>query len=147
MIILFFASFLLYVHLHVHVLSLFLPSANIFLSHLIFSLFLLLLILFLFCILPPLSLLSSLSLPLLFLFRQVRGNTHLAGRGISIGSEVSGGVEDVLIEDVVVIGPSEHGLHIKTSASRGGYVRNIVYRNISLGNIVDDKVSGLFIYV
>ena len=145
MIIFFFTSFLLYVHLHVHVLSLFLPSANIFLSHLIFSLSPLLLFLFLFCILPPLSLLSSLSLP--FLFRQVRGNTHLAGRGISIGSEVSGGVEDVLIEDVVVIGPSEHGLHIKTSASRGGYVRNIVYRNISLGNIVDDKVSGLFIYV
>ena len=145
MIIFFFTSFLLYVHLHVHVLSLFLPSANIFLSHLIFSLSPLLLFLFLFCILPPLSLLSS--LPLLFLFRQVRGNTHLAGRGISIGSEVSGGVEDVLIEDVVVIGPSEHGLHIKTSASRGGYVRNIVYRNISLGNIVDDKVSGLFIYV
>ena len=73
----------------------------------------------------------------------VRGNTHLAGRGISIGSEVSGGVEDVLIEDVVVVGPSEHGLHIKTAASRGGYVRSVVYRNISLGNIVGDKLISL----
>ena len=36
----------------------------------------------------------------------VRGNLHLAGRGISIGSEVSGGIEMVRIEDVQHVGPS-----------------------------------------
>jgi polygalacturonase len=68
------------------------------------------------------------------------GNIHYAGRGISIGSEVSGGVQDVLIKDVSHIGPSEHGLHIKTAASRGGYVRNVVYQNITMGQIVGDAL-------
>ena len=70
----------------------------------------------------------------------IRGNVHLAGRGISIGSEVSGGVERVLIEDVQHLGPSEHGLHIKTSATRGGYIRSVTYRNITVGNILADNV-------
>lgn len=73
----------------------------------------------------------------------VRYNTHLAGRGISIGSEVSGGVEDVRIEHCSHLGPSAHGLHIKTSSTRGGYVRNISYSNITLGNIVSDAFISL----
>jgi polygalacturonase len=73
----------------------------------------------------------------------VRRNTHLAGRGISIGSEVSGGVLDVLIEDTLHLGPSEHGLHIKTSSTRGGFVRNITYRNVTLGDIVGDAFISL----
>lgn len=73
----------------------------------------------------------------------VRGNVHLAGRGISIGSEVSGGVEGVVIEDVQHLGPSEHGLHIKTSGSRGGYIRDVLYRNITIGDVVSDKVISL----
>ena len=73
----------------------------------------------------------------------VRNNVHFAGRGISVGSEVSGGVQDVLIEGVQHLGPSEHGLHIKTSPSRGGYIRNVKYSNISVGDIVGDKVISL----
>ena len=73
----------------------------------------------------------------------VRGNRHLAGRGISIGSEVSGGVSDVWIEDVVHAGPSEHGLHIKTAYSRGGYVTGVTYRNITLGKVVGDSFISL----
>eukprot|EP00729_Bicosta_minor_P001755 gene1755-6655_t len=38
----------------------------------------------------------------------VRNNVHYSGRGISVGSEVSGGIEDVLIESVLHLGPSEH---------------------------------------
>ena len=73
----------------------------------------------------------------------VRGNWHGCGGGISIGSECSGGVEDVLIEDIVHEGPSTfHGLGIKTAPARGGYVRNVHYRNISFG-----AVDGEFITV
>eukprot|EP00946_MAST-07B_sp_MAST-7B-sp1_P000886 g886.t1 len=73
----------------------------------------------------------------------VRLNTHFAGRGISIGSEVSGGVENVLIEDTLHMGPSEHGLHIKTSSTRGGFVRDVKYRNITLGNVDGDAFISL----
>jgi polygalacturonase len=73
----------------------------------------------------------------------VRGNWHGCGGGISIGSECSGGVENVLIEDVVHQGPSSfHGVGIKTAPARGGYVRNVHYKNISFG-----EVDGEFITV
>ena len=66
-----------------------------------------------------------------------------AGRGISIGSEVSGGIQDVFIKHNILHGPSEHGIHIKTSASRGGFVRNIIHINNSLGNVVGDALLGI----
>ena len=65
----------------------------------------------------------------------VRGNWHGCGGGISIGSELSGGVEDVLVEDVLHAGPSSTGLQIKTAPSRGGHARNVRYRNISFGAV------------
>ena len=43
---------------------------------------------------------------------------------ISIGSEVSGGVEDVFVSD-----SKSQKLYLKTSASRGGYIRDITYFN------------------
>jgi len=73
----------------------------------------------------------------------IAGNLHLKGRGISIGSEVSGGVEDVFVRDVIHLGPSEHGLHIKTSKTRGGYVRNVWFMNISIGEVTGDSVLGI----
>lgn len=51
--------------------------------------------------------------------------------GISIGSEMSGGVEQVLVEDVYIWG-SRRGIRIKTSPGRGGYVKNILYKNLTL---------------
>ena len=39
------------------------------------------------------------------------------------------------ISNVTLLGPSEHGTHIKTSATRGGYVRNVLYENITLGEV------------
>lgn len=54
--------------------------------------------------------------------------------GISIGSEMSGGIEQVLVEGVYIWG-SRRGVRIKTSPGRGGYVRNILYRNLTLVNV------------
>lgn len=46
------------------------------------------------------------------------------GHGICIGSEMSGGVEDVVITDCS-LAKTECGIEIKTTKKRGGYVRNI----------------------
>eukprot|EP00966_Prymnesium_polylepis_P093829 2171436-Prymnesium_polylepis.1 len=45
------------------------------------------------------------------------------GGGISIGSEMSGGVSNVHVSNVVLRHGS-YGIYIKTGATRGGYVRN-----------------------
>ena len=54
------------------------------------------------------------------------------GMGISIGSSVSGGVEDVLYARNVMNeteGQWGMGVHIKTRTTYGGYIRNIVYED------------------
>ena len=57
---------------------------------------------------------------------------------LAIGSELSGGVENILVENCDV-DPSltgvGHLLYIKTNVRRGGYVNNIYMRNISAGNL------------
>ncbi|KAF9589460.1 hypothetical protein IFM89_023875 [Coptis chinensis] len=43
---------------------------------------------------------------------------------IALGSEMSGGVQDIRIEDTVVIN-TQSGIRIKTAIGRGGYVKDI----------------------
>jgi len=47
---------------------------------------------------------------------------------------MSGGIEEVLVEGVYIWG-SRRGVRIKTSPGRGGYVRNILYRNLTLVDV------------
>ncbi|RWV85177.1 hypothetical protein GW17_00053052 [Ensete ventricosum] len=54
--------------------------------------------------------------------------------GISIGSEMSGGVSNITVENLIVW-ESRRGIRIKTAPGRGGYVRNIFYRNVTLDNV------------
>ncbi|GFP93156.1 probable polygalacturonase [Phtheirospermum japonicum] len=54
--------------------------------------------------------------------------------GVSIGSEMSGGVSNVTVENLLVWN-SKRGIRIKTSPGRGGYVRQITYRNLTLENV------------
>ena len=56
------------------------------------------------------------------------------GHGISIGSEMSGGVRDVLVEDCVA-GALLHGLQIKGTKDRGGFVEDVTVRNCDLQQI------------
>ncbi|EAZ24830.1 hypothetical protein OsJ_08610 [Oryza sativa Japonica Group] len=58
----------------------------------------------------------------------------LVSAGISIGSEMSGGIANVTVEDVR-IWESRRGLRIKTAIGRGGYIRDISYRNITFDNV------------
>jgi len=53
------------------------------------------------------------------------------GHGISIGSEMSGGVTDVLVQDCLA-GALLHGMQIKGTKDRGGYVRNVTVTNCQL---------------
>ncbi|KAK7276710.1 hypothetical protein RIF29_17855 [Crotalaria pallida] len=54
--------------------------------------------------------------------RRVTGSSPFAG--IAIGSETSGGVENVRAEHINLYGIGI-GIHIKTNAGRGGYIKNI----------------------
>lgn len=54
--------------------------------------------------------------------------------GISIGSEMSGGVSNVTVENVLVWN-SRRAVRIKTAVGRGGYVRHITYRNLTFENV------------
>ncbi|KAL6629431.1 hypothetical protein ACP70R_029196 [Stipagrostis hirtigluma subsp. patula] len=64
--------------------------------------------------------------------RRVRGSSPFSG--IAIGSEASGGVSDVLVEDCSVYN-SGFGIHIKTNVGRGGYIRNVTVDNVRMSNV------------
>ncbi|GFZ07913.1 pectin lyase-like superfamily protein [Actinidia rufa] len=54
--------------------------------------------------------------------------------GVSIGSEMSGGVSNITVENLYVWN-SRRAVRIKTSPGRGGYVRDITYKNLTLDNV------------
>jgi len=56
------------------------------------------------------------------------------GHGISIGSEMSGGVADVLVQDCKA-GALLHGMQIKGTKDRGGYVKNVTVTDCQLMQI------------
>lgn len=55
----------------------------------------------------------------------------IKGHGISIGSEMSGGVSDVLVQDCKA-GALLHGMQIKGTKERGGYVKNVTVEDCVL---------------
>lgn len=50
---------------------------------------------------------------------------------IALGSEMSGGIQDVRAEDIVAIN-TESGIRIKTAVGRGGFVKDIYVRRMSM---------------
>eukprot|EP01043_Picozoa_sp_COSAG02_P061324 COSAG02_NODE_8218_length_2654_cov_1.867710_3_plen_133_part_00 len=86
---------------------------------------------------PPLA--SPSGIPLLAV------QPKLSSRGGVCGwlSTFLAGIERVRIQDVNHFGPSEHGLHIKTSPTRGAYIRDVAYDNITIGNVQHDYVISL----
>ncbi|KAL9230956.1 hypothetical protein vseg_006237 [Gypsophila vaccaria] len=63
--------------------------------------------------------------------RRVTGSSPFAG--IAIGSETSGGVENVLVEHINLTQMGV-GIHIKTNIGRGGYIRNITVTDVYIQN-------------
>ncbi|HOV98095.1 MAG TPA: glycoside hydrolase family 28 protein [Bacteroidota bacterium] len=67
--------------------------------------------------------------------------------GVSIGSEISGGVRNVFIENNVMDSPSlDRALRIKTNAMRGGVVENVFMRNIKVGQVAEAVIKIDFYY-
>ena len=54
--------------------------------------------------------------------------------GVAIGSEISGGVENVTIIEGHFYYPIKGGIRIKSGEGRGGYVKNINFKNIYIKN-------------
>jgi polygalacturonase len=63
---------------------------------------------------------------------------------VAIGSELSGGIENVFIDNCTVVDGAKlnHLLFIKTNERRGGYVKNIYMSNIVSGKI-DQGILGI----
>ncbi|KAF3632660.1 putative replication factor C subunit 5-like [Capsicum annuum] len=65
--------------------------------------------------------------------RRVRGTTPTCS-GVGIGSEMSGGVSNVIIEDLHVR-DSAAGVRIKTDIGRGGYIANVTINNMRMERV------------
>lgn len=56
------------------------------------------------------------------------------GHGMSIGSNTNGGVRHVLVNHLTIDG-AENGIRIKSNSSRGGVVRDVLYRDVCIRNV------------
>lgn len=65
--------------------------------------------------------------------RRISGTTPTCS-GVGIGSEMSGGIFNVTIEDMHVWN-SAAGVRIKTDKGRGGYIANITINNITMERV------------
>jgi len=71
----------------------------------------------------------------------VDGCTVFAGHGgFVVGSEMSGGVKNILVQDCQFLG-TDVGLRFKSTRGRGGIVENIFIRGISMTDIKTDAIT------
>lgn len=67
-------------------------------------------------------------------------NCHFKGlHAVVLGSEMSGGVRNVFVEDCDYAGYCKRGIYVKTNPDRGGFVKNLYVKNC-----VFDEVEDLF---
>ena len=70
----------------------------------------------------------------------VKNNTVLHGHGgFVVGSEMSGGVKNIYVEDCTFMG-TDVGLRFKSTRGRGGVVENIYINNINMINIPNEPL-------
>ena len=67
--------------------------------------------------------------------------------GITIGSEISGGVRNVFGENCRMDSPNlDHALRVKNNAMRGGLLENLYFRNIDVGQVAHAAITIDFNY-
>ncbi|MGC4234679.1 MAG: glycoside hydrolase family 28 protein [Niabella sp.] len=70
----------------------------------------------------------------------IRNNLVYKGHGgVVVGSEMSGGVNNIFIEDCIFAG-TDKGLRFKSTRGRGGLVEKIYARNIQMRDIVHEAI-------
>jgi polygalacturonase len=67
--------------------------------------------------------------------------------GVVVGSEISGGVRNVFVEDCVMDSPNlDRALRFKTNAVRGGVLENFYVRNTRVGEVAEAVIKVDFYY-
>jgi polygalacturonase len=67
----------------------------------------------------------------------VRGCTMKDGHGgVVLGSEMSGGIRNVFVEDCYMSSPNlDRAIRLKSNSRRGGYLENLYVRNVKVGEV------------
>ena len=78
----------------------------------------------------------------------VRNCTMKDGHGgITVGSEISGGVRNLFAHDCKMDSPNlDHALRVKNNASRGGLLENFYFKNITVGEVAHAVITIDFNY-
>ena len=67
--------------------------------------------------------------------------------GVVLGSEISGGVKNVFVEDCQMDSPNlDRAIRIKTNSVRGGTLENIFVRNLTIGEVSEAVLKINFYY-
>jgi polygalacturonase len=67
--------------------------------------------------------------------------------GITVGSEISGGVQNLFAEDCNLDSPNlDHALRVKNNAMRGGLLQDLHFRNIQVGQVAHAVITIDFNY-
>ena len=67
--------------------------------------------------------------------------------GITVGSEISGGVRNLFAENCHLDSPNlDHALRVKNNAMRGGLLENFYFRNIQVGQVTHAAITIDFNY-
>lgn len=64
----------------------------------------------------------------------VRNCTFLHGHGMSIGSEIAGGAQHIVAENITFDG-TDNGIRVKANRDRGNDVSDLVFKNIQMKNV------------
>jgi polygalacturonase len=67
--------------------------------------------------------------------------------GVSIGSEVSGGIKNIIVKRCRMSSPHlQRGLRIKTNSYRGGNIDNITFSHVTIGIVAEAAIEVDFYY-
>ena len=59
--------------------------------------------------------------------------------GVSLGSEASGGIRNIYVRDCHMGSPNlNRALRLKSNSYRGGYIENVVFRDVTVDQVADD---------
>ena len=78
----------------------------------------------------------------------VRNSTMKDGHGgVVMGSEISGGVRNVFVENCKMDSPNlDRALRFKSNARRGGVIENVFMRNVEVGRVAEAILTVDFLY-